>query len=149
MFDPMSVDGPDANPVPSPFPFEDPPPPLFDGDACYPGVAKAFVGWINEADLGVARAPEWTPYVPSVYAMITRDIVPIFNPGAGMDASGWFDSNRYPVHKVRWWGQGVCWAPQNPTAPDFPAEINYSATVESTFLEIDDGRRLDTEVFQW
>jgi hypothetical protein len=83
-----------------------------------------------------------------VYAIVTRDVLPLLYLRREQDEAGWFNSNAYPGHKARWWGQAVCRSSQNPTAPSFPDEIEYSATYESTFLELDDGRRIPDEVFR-
>jgi len=64
-----------------------------------------------------------------IYAMVTRDVIPI---------GGWFESPVYPGHKTRWWGQGVCFAIDS-------GEMEFGSVTGTGFLEIDDGRHIPGE----
>ena len=120
-FDPESVPAPTPTPSPTPFPVGSPPPALFSDDACYQGVPKDFRGWIPFADLKIQMSgPGY------VYAMVTRDVIPI---------GEWWENPGYPGHKTRWWGQGVCFA-LNETS------MGFGAVTGTTYLEVDDGRHI-------
>lgn len=108
MFDPASVPAPTPSPTPSPFPLADPSPAPFVDDWCHAGVAKSFVGWAKVDTLGINLKPGWDPE-EYVYAMVTRDVVPIGDATIRSE-DGWHDDATYPGHKVRWWGRYVCMA---------------------------------------
>jgi len=123
VFDPRSVPAPTPTPEPSPFPYADPPPALFNDAACYHGPAKSFRGWTTTDKLNIPFQREGT-----VYAMVTRDVIPIGN---------WYKNSGVGGHKTRWWAQGVClseeWA---------PGGMEFAPVNGTSFLEVDDGRHL-------
>jgi len=132
MFDPSSVPAPTPSPTPTSFPISYPPPPLLTEELCYPGVAKSLMGWTTIADLDIPLDRFRSRQGQYVYAMVTRDVVPLGDP-SGEDQ--WYDNPDYPGHKTRWWGRGVC----------LTAEAGIqegSAVIGTTFLEVDDGRHI-------
>jgi hypothetical protein len=121
-FNPDSVPAPTPSPTPTPFPRDSPPPALFANEECYRSAPKSFTGWIpfSELDIGL-EGPGY------VYAMVTRDVVPI---------GKWYANPRYPGHKTRSWGRGVCYAVD-------PGSVGFAAVTGTTFLEVDDGRHIE------
>ena len=121
LFDPSSVPAPTPTPIPTPFPIADPPPALFTTGRCYKGEPTSFIGWTTTAELNIqGDLPGY------VYAMVTRDVIPIGN---------WYDSPKAPGHKARWWGRGVCFTQR-------PGGIFFGAVNGTSFLEVDDGRHI-------
>jgi hypothetical protein len=120
-FEPGAVPLPAPSPSPTPFPIADPPLALFTNGQCYDGVPKAFSGWklFSELDIQV-DGPGY------VYAMVTRDVIPI---------GDWYDGN-VRGHKTRWWGRGVCYATND-------TSMGFGSVVGTTFLEVDDGRHIE------
>jgi hypothetical protein len=121
-FDPDALPSPAPSPSPTPFPIADPPAALFNDAQCYGGAPKSFSGWkvFEDLDIGL-EGPGY------VYAMVTRDVIPI---------GDWFDGGDVPGHKTRAWGRGVCYATND-------TSIGYAAVAGSTFTEVDDGRHIE------
>lgn len=137
-FDPDVPVAPVARPTATPFPQSDPPPPPFaeggfKGD-CFPGAERAYEGWIRLTELGITLKPGWDPDT-YVYAIRTQNVIPITDrtlPSEG----GWRSDLAYPGHQVRWMGQRVCFA-------EDPWTLYSGSVAGTTYLEIDDGRRIE------
>jgi hypothetical protein len=137
-FDPSSVPAPTPSATPTPFPVSDPPPPpLGDGGwdgACHGDAPKSFIGWTRLGDLDIKLRGEWDPDT-YVYALVTADVVPIGDPTVS-DEDTWHESLDYPGHQIRWWGRRVCFA-------ESPWTLNSRSIIGTTFIEVDDGRRIE------
>ena len=70
-FDPDAVPTPGITPSPSPFPFDDPPAPMFDAKECAGDVAYSFVGWTTMSALELDSSE---PNLP-IFAAVTRDVI--------------------------------------------------------------------------
>jgi len=132
-FDPAAVPSPTPSPSPTPFPTNDPPPAPLTEAQCFAGVEKSFVGWSRLGDLGIRLKDGWDPN-EYVYTLVTANVVPIGDPTVqGEDT--WHSDDRYAGRKVRWMGRQACLSQESTSV--------YSATViGSTYLEIDDGRKV-------
>jgi hypothetical protein len=131
-FEPSAVPAPETAAPPTPFPLNDPPPPTFPEETCYPEAEKSFVGWVKVGSLGIPLKPEWGPET-FVYAMVTEDVVPIAEP-----SGAWIENDRIPGHKIRWWGRHVCFAER-------PGALLHGGNIiGTTYIEVDDGRRIDS-----
>ena len=68
-----------------------------------------------------------------MYAVITRDVVSIGDPSGN---ELWVEDPNFPGHKIQWWGRHVCFM-EGP-------EVFYGGNViGSTYIEVDDGRRIE------
>ena len=125
-WDSLSV--PPATPPPTPTPFPSPAPAaLFGPEMCAGDVEYSFVGWTTTAELnmGFERPGH-------VFAMVTRDVIPI---------GDWIEDPNGSGQQFRWWGQRVCLSEDIYVGQAFnEVPFGFDAANGTGFKEWEDGR---------
>ena len=99
---------------------------MFGPELCAGDVAYAFMGWITTDDLDISFDRPG-----HVYAMVTKDIIPIGN---------WIDDPDGSGQKFRWWGQRVCLSEDSYIGEPFNSvPITFDAINGTGFREWEDG----------
>lgn len=103
-----------------------PGPAPFGAADCAGTTPYSIEGWVKSADLGIDYAlPE------DVYAMVTRDAVPL---------GQWVEDSSGSAGKYRWWGRMICYA-----RPGDVGIVAYAHVPGSSYQEWGDGRKVAGE----